>query len=386
MIRRALAALLLVLAPAFASAEPAPAVAAPSPAATPEERASPDWFTESSVFSRAPAIPGHRPFFERGAGNTPIVGQDANGNYVDVRTGRTLSGAELDAANAAADTGGDGLGITVLHAEVSGTKGLDKGKFENGSRTLAKGKLGTATLDVASAWGYAAAGAAIGTDGVRAGGVTGGTLTLAGVSASTKTVGFGDKDARVTGAAEAMGYAMLGVDVSAGALARAGTDAVTVGAQAGAFIGASTGLSGIGELNVGGVAVRVIAGASAGYGLGGDAAAFFKLDWANMAVRIGGSALAALGPSAGLSLDVEISLAGLMKKLGVNKAIANGVKKVGGILARAASRVARGLGLLRDAPKTGSDADRNAQTTAAATSARTAASAEEAAGAGMARD
>lgn len=381
MIRRALAALLLVLAPAFAGAEPA---AAPSPAATPEERASPDWFTESSVFSRAPSIPGHAPFANGGIGNTPIVGQDGAGNWVDVRDGRVLGDDEAAAALDASSLGGDGLGVTVLHAEVSGTKGLTKGKFKDGSRELAKGKLGKVTLDAGSAWGYASAGAAIGTDGVRTGAVTGGTLTLAGVSASTKTAGFGKKDARVTGAAEALGYAMLGADLSAGAIARAGTDALAIGARAGAFIGASAGLSGIGELSVAGVAIRILAGASAGYGLGGDVAAFFKVDWANMAVRIGGTALAALGPAAGLSLDVEISLAGLMKKLGVNKAISNGVKKIAGILKSAATRVAKGLGFLSEEPKSGTDADRNAETNTA--SVQAAAQAAAAAGAGVARE
>lgn len=375
-------ALAFALLPALALAQ----TPAASPAATPEERPSPDWFTESTIFSTAPSIPGHTPFWERGTGNTPIVGTDASGNFVDVRDGRTLTAEEAAAAVEASDLGGSGIGVTVLHAETSGIKGLTKGKFKDGSLELKKGTLGKATLDAGSAWGYATAGAAVGADGVRGGGSTGGTLTVIGLSATTKTAGFGKKDSTVKGAAEGLGYAMVGADGSAGALARIGADALAVGAKAGAFIGASAGLSAIGELSVAGVAVRILAGASAGYGLGSDVAAFFKLDWTNMAVRIGGRALAALGPAAGLSLDVEISLAGLMKKLGVDDAISKGVKKVAGIVKSAASRVARGLGLMSGTPQTGADASRDASTTAAAPSHGPPPTAAAAKGAGMARD
>lgn len=372
---RRLLALLVLLAPAFAGAEPA----SPAPAATPEERASPDWFTESSVFGRRTSIPGHRPLIEGAIGNTPIVGTDAAGNFIDVRDGRRLSKDEANGAVAASNLGG-GPGITVLHAEVDGSTGITKGKFKDGSRELVKGKLGKVTLDAGSAWGYAAAGVAAGASGVRTGCVTGGTLTLAGVSGSTKTCGFGKKDSRVTGAAEALGYAMLGADGSAGAIARVGRDALAVGARVGAFVGASAGLSGIGELRVAGVAVRILAGASAGYGLGGNVAAFFKVDWANMAVRVGGTALAALGPSAGLFLDVELSVAGLMKKLGVTKSLAGGVTKIAGLLKSAAARIA---GFFGGTPSTGSTASRGADTAAKPVlQTETAA----AAGAGLARD
>lgn len=377
---RRLLALALLLTPAFAGAvEPA---ASPAPAATPEERESPDWYTESSVFGRSTNLPDNRAFGESAVGNVPIVGTNAAGEFVDVRNGRSLTVDEANAAIAANDLGGEGLGVTVLHAEVDGSKGLTKGKFTDGSREIAKGTLGKVSIDAASAWGYASTGVAIGTDGVRAGAVTGGTLTLVGVSGSTKTAGFGKKDARVKGAAEALGYAMLGVDGSAGAIARVGRDAVAVGARVGAFIGASAGLSGVGELDVAGVALRIFAGASAGYGLGGNAAAFFKLDWANMAVRLGGSALAAFGPSAGAFVDIELSIAGLMKKLGVNTAIADGVKKVASIVKNAAARVATFFGATRKATGAGTARDADTKPPTAIEPAETA----QASGAGIARD
>ena len=347
--RRILPLLTLLLAlPAFATeTAPTPAPAAPAAEEKKEdERASPDWYTESSVFGRSTGIPERAPFFTSGFGNGVVVGQDANGAFVDARDGRKLSDSEVSKALAETDIGGDGLGITILHGETSGQKGLNKGKFKDGSWEIAKGKLGKAEVEVASAWGYAAGGAAVGTDGLRFAGQTGGTLTLAGVNGSTKTVGFGKKDDRIKGAAEGYTYAMVGADASSASLVRIGPDGVAVGGRLGAFVGASTGVSGVGELDVAGVAVRVFAGASAGYGLGSDVYAFFKVDWASWAVRVGGQALAGFGPSAGAYVDVELSLNGLMKKLGVNDAIAKGVKRVAAAIKNGTLNALRGIGIL----------------------------------------
>src|SRR5205085_1828872 len=102
--------------------------------------------------------------------------------------GSALTQAQAEAAIEANGLGG-GRGLTILHAETSGTKGVtDKSlKLKDGSRTIAKGALGKVTIDSGLAWGYGSTGLAFGTDGVRAGGVTGGTLTAVGVTATSKT-------------------------------------------------------------------------------------------------------------------------------------------------------------------------------------------------------
>lgn len=309
--------------------------------------------------------------------------------FVDGREARRLTRPGPSGVLEASTAGGDAPGVTLLHTEAFASSGLSAGRFEDGAWTIAEGTLGKANLEVGSAWGYATANAVAGTDGFRAGGSVGGTLTAAGVTGTTRPVGFGREDDLIKGALESYSYARLGADGYAAGLVHIGREGAGVGAQVGAFVGASTQVAGLAELDIGGVSFRLHGGASAGYGLGGEATAFFTIDWAQWKLRVGGKALAGFGPAAGTSVDVEIRLDKLMRRLGVHDALSAGVTRTAAAIRLFARKVAGGLGLLGGPPAAsdGASPSRTASTRAssAETTATTPREAAGAAPAGVAR-
>lgn len=204
-------------------------------------------------------------------------------------------------------------GITLIDEERSTSIGIDAGPFERGRWVLGRNEHGEVAVEVGRVWTRGHVGAGI--EGKNVAGRAHFDLAAQGASIFLGAATHGAGDPRKMTWVNAGGFAtaFAGGEANGDVYGRIGTKGAGVKARAGAFIGAKAVAVGLGGVTVCGVSVHTRGGVSAQYGVGGELAGTFHLDWATMTVAIGADASATLGLGAGLGGGIEISLENVLR-------------------------------------------------------------------------
>lgn len=281
----------------------------------------------------------------------PVVARDHYGALFDKRTGRAIREADAKEAMDRADLYATPTSVTILEKDASGATGIDAGPFRNGRATLVEGSLGEVHVDALRLDGTGQARAGITKDGVAANVFLDGRATLLGVGAQSRTFGLGDPEALTSATAQGSADAFVGAEALLDANASVTRHGVQGNVHAGAFVGGKAEADGTGQVSICGVQVNALAHGEASYGLGADAAGYFKVDWSSMSVKVGGRAALTAGVGAGAGGEVEVSLAKLMKDpRAAGRCMVDGAKTA---LTTAGHALAEGAGAVKNAIASG---------------------------------
>lgn len=295
----------------------------------------------------------------------PIVAERPGkpGKFYDARTGdnRIRGTMNKDVAADAIERRGyyEPKKTVNLYDWTTGEKavGINAGPFKDGRWTVAgnenfdgsKENGGRLSVDALRLSGQADAKVGVVTQGY---GVQGnvalkGQATLVGINGE-----FAQKWGRggpVEGGFTGKGQAYVGAEAYAIGTAEISTQRLTANGKIGAFAGAKAEgeLSGeIGSQYVGSIKGTVKGEVS--YGIGASAEGYFTVDWTTMTVKVGGRASAALGVGAGVGFDTEISVKPAVdwtvkQVKAAGTAIANGATVAANAVADGAKWVAKKL-------------------------------------------